>query len=97
MGSVTEEVYSQLVAHAVVTLVVGELNKRDHLLERSEGFDALLVVPGFGDCLADLFETGWIFRSDVQIITHRFYVAGTKNMLNNLFNINSGLIFQNAV
>lgn len=55
MGSVAEEVYSQLITHAVVTLVVGKLNKCDHFLERAEGFDSLLIILGVGYGLADLF------------------------------------------
>lgn len=56
MGSEAEEVYPQLIPHAVVTLIVGKLNKCDHFLERAEGFDALLIIPSFGYGLADLFE-----------------------------------------
>lgn len=56
MGSVAEEVHSQLVTHSVVTLVVGKLDKCDHFLNRTEGFDPLFIIPGFGYRLADLFE-----------------------------------------
>lgn len=59
MGAIAEQVYSQLVAHSVVTLVVGKLNECDHLLDRSESFDAVLIAVGFNDGLADLFETSW--------------------------------------
>lgn len=57
MGAITEEVYSQLITHAVVTLIVGKLNKRDHFLEWSEGFEPLLIIPCFSDGLADLLQT----------------------------------------
>lgn len=56
VGAVTEEVYAQLVTHAVVTFVVGKLHKCNHFLQRSEGFDALFIIPGFSDCFTDLFE-----------------------------------------
>lgn len=56
MGSVAEEVYPQLVTHAVVTLIVGELHKCDHFLERTKGFDPLFIITGFGYGLADLLE-----------------------------------------
>ena len=55
--AVAEEVDAQLVAHAVVTLIVGELDKRDHLLERREGLHPLLVIAGLSDGLADPFQT----------------------------------------
>lgn len=57
MRAVTEQVYSQLVTHSVVTLVVGKLNKCDHLLDWSERFDAIFVTVGLHDGLADLFES----------------------------------------
>lgn len=59
VGSVAEEVYSQLITHAIVALIIGKLNKCDHLLERSKGFDALFIIPGFSYSLADLFETSF--------------------------------------
>lgn len=57
MGSVAEEVYPQLITHAIVTLVVGELDECDHFLDWTESFDPLLIILGFGYRLADLFET----------------------------------------
>lgn len=63
VGSVAEEVYSQLITHAIVTLIIGKLNKCDHLLERSKGFDALFIIPGFSYSLADLFETSFIKKN----------------------------------
>lgn len=57
MRAITEQVYSQLITHSVVTLVVGKLNKCDHLLDRSKSFDALFVTVGLHDGLADLFES----------------------------------------
>lgn len=60
MGSEAEEVDSQLVAHSVITLIVGKLNKRDHLLQRAEGFDTLLVILSVNNGLADLFQTSWM-------------------------------------
>lgn len=60
MWAIAEQIYSQLVTHSVVTLIIGKLNKRDHLLDRSKSFDALFITMGLNDGLADLFETSWI-------------------------------------
>lgn len=60
VGSETEKVHSEFIAHAVVTFIVGKLNKRDHLLKRSKGFDALFIIPSFCNGLADLFESSWM-------------------------------------
>lgn len=59
MRAIAEEVYPQLVTHAVVTLVVGKLDKGDHLLQRSEGLHPLLVAPCLSDRFADPLQASW--------------------------------------
>lgn len=60
MRAIAEQIYSQFVTHSVVTLIVGKLNKRDHLLDGSKSFDALFITVGLNDGLADLSETSWM-------------------------------------
>lgn len=66
MRAIAEQIYSQLVTHSVVTLIVGKLNKCDHFLDRSKSFDALFIAVGLNDGLADLFKTSWRKKISVK-------------------------------
>lgn len=70
MRTVAEQVYPQLVAHAVVTLVVGKLDKGDHLLQRSEGLHPFLVAPRLSNRFADPLQAS--LRKNMK---HRMKVA----------------------
>lgn len=59
MGPIAEEVNSQLVAHSIITFIISELNKCDHLLNGSESFHPLLVVFGLSYCLAYPFQSSY--------------------------------------
>lgn len=73
MWAIAEQIYSQLVTHSVVTLIIGKLNKRDHLLDRSKSFHALFITVGLNDGLADLFETSWIKINTLSIASKIYY------------------------
>lgn len=67
MWAIAEQVYSQLVTHPIVTLIVGKLDKSDHLLDRSKSFDALFIAVGLNNGFADLLETSWILNKYMHV------------------------------
>ena len=58
MGPIAEEVDSQLVAHAIITLIISKLDKSDHLLKGRKGLHPLLIVFGLSYGLAYPLQSG---------------------------------------